>query len=77
MIINVYSIRDACVGFGHPFVQPNDEVALRTLRSLLSDPASEFSHSPKDYSIWKVGLFDTDTGAIDSVIPDMLSRSDN
>lgn len=76
MIINVYSIRDACVGFGNPFVQPNDDVALRTMRSLLVDPQSEFSRSPKDYSIWRVGTFDTDTGIIDSVIPEMLSRGE-
>ena len=77
MIINVYSIRDARVGYGNPFVQPNDDVALRTMRSLLVDPQSEFSRSPKDYSIWRVGTFDTDTGIIDSLIPEMLSRGDN
>lgn len=76
MIINIYSIRDACVGFGNPFVQPNDDVALRTMRSLLVDPQSEFSRSPKDYSIWCIGTFDTDTGIIDSKVPEMLSRGE-
>ena len=64
MIVNMYSVRDNLTGYGYPFVQPNDEAALRNFRFLLTrESGSEFSVKPDDYSLFRVARFDTDTGA--------------
>lgn len=65
MIVNLYSVRDILTGYGYPFVQPNDDAALRNFRFLLTrESGSEFSVKPDDYSLYRVGRFDTDTGSI-------------
>lgn len=66
MIVTLYSVRDSLTGFGYPFVQPNDEAAVRNFRYLLTrESGSEFSIKPDDYSLFRVGSFDTEDGSID------------
>ncbi len=65
MIVNMYSVRDNLTGYGYPFVQPNDDAALRNFKFLLTrESGSEFSVKPDDYSLYRVCRFDTDTGSI-------------
>lgn len=74
MIVNLYSVRDALTGFGYPFVQPNDDAALRNFRYMLTpESKSEFSIKPSDYSLFIVGQFDTDSGAY--IIVDDMPRA--
>lgn len=77
MIVNMYSVRDNLTGFGYPFVQPNDEAALRNFRYLLTpESGSEFSVKPDDYSLFRVARFDTDTGAFCDVDLCAIARKD-
>lgn len=79
MIVNLYSVRDILTGFGYPFVQPNDDSALRNFRYMLTpESKSEFSIKPSDYSLFLVAQFDTDSGTyiIDGDMPRAVSRKE-
>lgn len=59
----VYCIRDAVLdAFEPPFVALHDAAASRTFRNLLDDPASPYFKNKDDYSLWRVGDFDTSAG---------------
>lgn len=59
----VYCIRDAVLdAFEPPFVALHDAAALRTFRNLLEDENSPYFKNKADYSLWRVGDFDTDFG---------------
>lgn len=63
MIYPVYCIRDAVLdAFEPPFVALHDAAASRTFRNLLEDEHSPYSKNKADYSLWRVGEFDTDAG---------------
>lgn len=66
-VSNFYVIRDALAeGFGVPFVQSNDYIAVRAFMRLLDDPQSDLHASPKDYQLIKIGTYDFRTGMIQS-----------
>ena len=59
----VYCIRDAVLdAFEPPFVALHDAAASRSFRNALDDPDSPYSKNRNDYSLWRVGEFDTDSG---------------
>lgn len=59
----VYCIRDAVLdAFEPPFVALHDAAASRTFRNALEDPASPYCKNRDDYSLWRVGEFDTLAG---------------
>lgn len=59
----VYCIRDAVLdAFEPPFVALHDAAASRTFRNLLEDVNSPYFKNKADYSLWRVGDFDTDAG---------------
>lgn len=63
MIYPVYCIRDAVLdAFEPPFVALHDAAASRSFRNALEDPDSPYSKNCSDYSLWRVGEFDTDAG---------------
>lgn len=67
MKYDVYSVRDALVGFGFPVPMDNDAVAVRNFGETHKNVGS-----PEDFSLWKIGSFDTETGTIVSDLPSML-----
>lgn len=59
----VYCIRDAVLdAFEPPFVALHDAAASRTFRNLLEDENSPYFNNKGDYSLWRVGDFNTDVG---------------
>lgn len=70
MIISLYSINDALNGFGPPTLQNNDSAAMRSFAEAFKDV-----YQPADYSLWKVGMFDTETGEIIADIPTVVCRA--
>lgn len=69
MTYNMYAFRDALVGYMAPFLQSNDNQAIRTLRTAVNDPASVMAASPKDYDLWQVGTYDDQAGLISNTQP--------
>lgn len=66
MLINMYVIHDKLSGvYNKPFYLQNDQVAQRSAKQLLSDPNSEISRSPEDYTLFKIGTFDDTSATIE------------
>ena len=66
----VYSIRDCVLdAFEPPFLALHDAAASRTFRNLLDDDGSPYCQNKADYSLWRVGEFDTVEGVLDSTAP--------
>ena len=70
MIYPVYSIRDCVLNaYEPPFLALHDAAASRTFRNLLDDTGSPYFQNKADYSLWRVGEFDTSAGVLDCIAP--------
>lgn len=70
MIYSIYSIQDALTGFGAPALQNNDAAAYRSFAEIYKD-----IYQPQDYSLWKLGSFNTETGELNPEIPSIVCRA--
>lgn len=70
MIISIYSVNDALNGFGPLSLQNNDSSAYRSFAEAFKDV-----YQPADYSLWKIGSFDTNTGEIIPEVPSVVCRA--
>lgn len=65
MIYSMYCIRDAVLdAFEAPWCALSDASAQRTFGNLLKDEGSPYSRNKEDFSLWRVGDFDTVDGII-------------
>lgn len=72
MKLPVYSIRDVHTGFMTPTVDQNDNSAMRNFGHAVMNSASLMNSHPKDYSLYKIGSFDTESGAIEGHLPELV-----
>ena len=66
----IYSVHDALVGYQSPTLMNNDAHAMRNFAE-----AFEGTKNPQDYSLWHIGNFDTDTGLIENIVPQIICRA--
>lgn len=60
-----YSVFDTKAGaFNYPFFVRNDELAIRLFIDALTNPDSNISKHPEDYSLHLLTEFDSDTGVL-------------
>lgn len=64
MKYNVYSVLDSCSGYGVPIIQDNDAVAMRSFENGCFDRNSVWFTHCADFSLMRVGSFDTSTGLL-------------
>lgn len=69
MKFNVYAIRDIHTGFMTPTVDQNDASAIRNFRHGCMQSASLMNSHAKDFSLCRIGTYDTETGQIESCLP--------
>lgn len=60
----IYCIRDLKVGFMQLVCDDNDETAKRGFAMAMTAPNDIRGFFPQDFQLYKVGLFDTQTGLI-------------
>lgn len=72
MIYPVYSMKDELIGFGLPQVNINDNVAIRDFREKMKN-----ENHAGDYSLFKIGTYDTDTGSFISNVEFLERGSKN
>lgn len=73
MKLKMYGIYDdKAITFGHPFFQPREEMAIRMMHSLVNDQDTQHAKHPKDFSLYELGEYDTDTGIVTSEPPPHL-----
>ena len=61
MILKMYALKDELNGFTSPIPFTNDEMAKRYLRDQF-EANPTVKNTPKDFSIWRVGEYESDTG---------------
>ena len=73
MKINAYSIFDTAAGaYARPFFTATDSLASRAFCDIASDANHEVGKHPDDYILFKVGLFDDNTGEIHPFTPEKV-----
>lgn len=80
MIFGVYSIRDALTGFMAPVCELSDAVAVRNFSSAVSDgrPGQVMHFRPSDFSLYRIGDFDSESGSIVSFpVPSLLITAES
>lgn len=65
MKLGMYAIKDAKTGFMTPTVDQNDAAALRNFEHAVNHPDSLMHSHPNDFTLCRVGSFDTDSGFCD------------
>lgn len=65
-------MRDQLTGFMNPFVAANIEVAQRDFKILINDDKQSLHYNPQHFDLYKVGEFDTDTGKIEPIEPELV-----
>lgn len=71
----VYAVRDIHTGFMTPTVDQNDAAAIRNFRHGCMQNASLMNSHPGDFSLCRIGEFDTETGEIVSCLPVHLANA--
>lgn len=65
MTYSMYCIRDAVLdAFEAPWCALSDASAQRTFVNLLKDDDSPYFRNKEDFSLWRVGQFDTENGIV-------------
>lgn len=71
MVMQIYSVRDVNVGFNSPFVETNDDVAIRGFSYAVNN-SDIMGFAPKDFDLYCIGSFDTANGMIECTYPPIL-----
>lgn len=72
MVYPVYSYRDNKVGFMPVQCDQNDATAIRGFAYAINGNSGVMNFSPKDFDLYKVGEFDTETGVFKSCVPVLI-----
>lgn len=64
MIFGIYAIRDAFTGFLTPTFDLNDQAAKRNFAYAISKKDTLLYSNAQDYDLYKIGVFDQDSGVI-------------
>lgn len=76
MIKKMYSLLDEKSKlYSQPFYAHHDGEALRSFASVVSDKETMPGKFPADFTLWKVGEWDDNSGIIDSKKPVYLAKA--
>lgn len=65
MILNAYAVYDAkSRSYARPFFVVNADVAVRMFTQLANDPNTEIGRYPTDFTLYCVGSYDDELGAM-------------
>lgn len=73
MKIKIYTVHDSKAKlFNKPFTSQNNATATRAFAYACNDPEHEFCRFPQDFTLFEVGEFNTDTGAVKRMVANSL-----
>ena len=76
MKMKMYSIYDRCAAaYMRPFYTQRDDEAIRSFRDLALDAQHPVGQHPEDYSLFRIGEFDDNTGSVTGENPECLTRA--
>jgi len=74
VIFSVYDLK--AKAYLPPFFLPKEEMAVRVFTDCVNDPTHQFSKHPNDYTLFKLGDFNDDTGELfPESIPDIIAEA--
>lgn len=77
MKLGMYAIKDDLTGFKNVSVQDNDPVALRDF-TYACNSTEIVKLNTKNYSFYKIGIYDTELGTIDNTdMPKLIATADS
>lgn len=68
----LFSYRDVMVGFMPPQADQSEQTAIRGFSYAINNKEGLMNFSPKDYDLYKVGVFDTESGTIEPCTPVLI-----
>jgi hypothetical protein len=73
MKMNMYTIFDVASGaYMRPFFMPSDGQAKRAFKDISTDAEHEVGRHPEDYTLYKVGIFDDNSGEVMAFSPEKI-----
>lgn len=70
MKLNAYTVYDAkTLVYGVPFFAPTDGSAIRSMQELSNDLNTTVGRHPTDFSLWCLGTYDDQSGALAALSP--------
>lgn len=76
MKLNMYSIYDSAVNaYMRPFFCTADGQATRMLSDVARDPSHDIGKHPEDYALFRIGVFDEETGTVEGIDPRCVARA--
>jgi len=73
MKLQSFSMRDVkAETYAAPFFVPNESIAIRLLSELVLDKRSTLGKYPQDFSLYRIGEYDTTTAVLTSCQIDMI-----
>ena len=68
----IYAMRDVKAGFGNPELSLNDATMKRTFAMRINQIGTEIAFSPADYSLYKIGEYEIETGKLIPMMPELV-----
>jgi len=76
MKLNAYSIYDTASGtFMRPFFTTADGQAMRSFKDISTDADHEIGKHPEDYTLYRLGIFNDNTGEFIPETPEVLATA--
>lgn len=75
MPYGLYAIKDAKNGFMFPQTDANDETAIRNFSNALMDKDSMLVRFASDFTLWKVGEFNSETGEVFPIMVQLVDAA--
>lgn len=73
---NIYAVKDIVANeFQPPFYLKNDALAIKEFGKACENPDTDWNKYPSDYSLYNLGVFDTETGHIISTDNKQISNA--
>lgn len=76
MILTMYALKDELNGFTTPIPFMNEELSKRYLKDQYETNPT-IKNSPKDFSLWCIGDYDTELGRMIPNEPKLIERAEN
>ena len=75
-MLTMYAIKDELNGFTSPIPFMSEELAKRYMKDQYEGNPT-IKNSPKDFSIWQIGFYDTETAKFDQIENKLIERVEN
>lgn len=74
--LRIYTIRDCkAEAYMAPFTFRNDGEAIRAFDDSIQKPGTPLHDHPEDFTLFKVGSFNLETGAVEAMAPICLGNA--